>query len=212
MFVPLLCLFIHATGVLSSTTWRPITPPDWIGYSYPTTDVVVNEMFNLGIYGGAFDPRRDYYGLAYEISISTASPDEQITVQSVSDNLHDGGCSQNGMEDLFVYISRAVQLDVAGTYTAIWNVTYGTTDDENVMNITACDTSKLSYQTWLFNVTFNVVDPPVESRPPPIHTDKATTFSTKPTGTMFERSAVETAVPWAPLPDIHAVPLKLPGA
>lgn len=71
-------------------------------------------MFDLGIYGGAFDPRHDYYGLAYEISILTASPHGQIIVQNVIDNLHDGDCSQNGMEDLLVFISRAVQLDVAG--------------------------------------------------------------------------------------------------
>ena len=98
------------------------------------------------------------------------------------------------------------------SYTAFWNVTYGTSDDENVMNITACDTSKLSYQTWLFNVTFNVIDSPADPQPPPVYTFMATTFSTKPTGTMFEKHAIEMAVPWEPLPGSQATPLRLPGA
>lgn len=115
-----LILLIHVAAFsLPSAPWqrRPTTPPDWIGYSYPTTDIVVNETFKLGIHGGAFDPLHNYYGLGYEINILTASPDGQSTVQLVTGNMHYGSCSRKrfGFGDFVVSTIKPLQLGVAGT-------------------------------------------------------------------------------------------------
>lgn len=97
-----LVLAATACQVSASASYESTTPPDWIVYSYPTTDVVVNHQVTLGIDGAALAIPRVYYGLGYNLSVSTTFPNQTTTPWIYISNLDNGvngwvQCTGTGM-------------------------------------------------------------------------------------------------------------------
>lgn len=88
-------------------------------------------------------------------------------------------------------------------YTALWNITYGTSDDQSVINQNSCDTSRLSYQTWVFNATFNVVEATSNGNILPAYTTVTSDYPSAPTGKIFESNNA-----WALAPNLPVLVLS----
>lgn len=80
-------------------------------------------------------------------------------------------------------------------HTAFWNVTYGTSDDQKVVNRTSCDPPRLSYQTWIFNATFNVLNATTNDNLTPTYTTVTSTYPSEPTGKFFESNDASSLAP-----------------
>ena len=78
------------------------------------------------------------------------------------------------------------EIQVLHRHTAFWNVTYGSSVDPTIANATFCDLSRLSYETWLFNESFNVVEDQQNGHLLPVYTTVTTDFPSEPTGKIFE--------------------------
>ena len=66
-------------------------------------------------------------------------------------------------------------------------MTYGTSIDPTIANQTSCDLSRLSYETFLFNKTIDVVEPTSHPTAPPSVTQEEHTIH--PTGLIMVSSA-----------------------
>lgn len=78
------------------------------------------------------------------------------------------------------------KIQVLNRHTAFWNVTYGSSVDPTIANQTFCDLSRLAYETWLFNESFNVVEDRQNGHLLPVYTTATTDFPSEPTGKIFE--------------------------
>lgn len=87
-------LVLGAACQASAASFDPATPPDWLVYSYPTTDVVVNQTVTLGINGGALYVPHDYYGFGYNLSVSTVLPNNTNVLWMYISNLDEGNLAQ----------------------------------------------------------------------------------------------------------------------
>lgn len=83
-------LVLTAACLVNAASYESTTPPDWLVYSYPTTDVVVNNTVTLGINGGALHIPRVFYGLGYNLSVSTTLPNNTNILRMAISNLDDG--------------------------------------------------------------------------------------------------------------------------
>ena len=71
-------------------------------------------------------------------------------------------------------------------YTILWNVTYGTSTDSTIANLTSCDLSRLSYQSFFFNKSISVVAPISNGAILPGNTKEERTF--EPTGLIMSNA------------------------
>lgn len=59
--LPLTLLYIYACLQVGAS-FKEVTPPDTMIYSYPTADVPIGQQILLGMDGGALDVSSDYHG------------------------------------------------------------------------------------------------------------------------------------------------------
>ncbi|GJE88062.1 hypothetical protein PsYK624_041450 [Phanerochaete sordida] len=81
----------------------------------------------------------------------------------------------------------------SGTYTAVFNQTYGTVPGVGAANATACDASRLVYQSWVFSLNLTVA--PASASPEA--NSNFTTFTLKPAPTgkvLIENGAAITRI------------------
>lgn len=206
----LLLTILYALSCLAAS-YKEQTPPDYVIYSYPTNNVTVNDTILLGIDGGAIEVPHDYYGLVYDMSISLTYPNgtnaSLVFIGSLVDpqgthcrgkgspppepgDLLSGAYVRVGEAGKYVVDSSLFEQKLScllRRYTAFWNVTYGSSTDPAIANQTSCDLSRLSYETWLFNASFNAVEPQgANGHFLPIYTTVTTDFPSQPTGKIFE--------------------------
>ena len=74
-------------------------------------------------------------------------------------------------------------------------MTYGTSDDPSIANQSFCDVSRLSYQTWLFNTSYKVVELQGSNENQVSQNTTATMkLQPEPTGKIFESNGVDGGV------------------
>lgn len=74
-------------------------------------------------------------------------------------------------------------------------MTVGTSDDPSIANQSFCDVSRLSYQTWLFNTSYDVVEPQ-SSNENQVSQNQTVTMKLQPepTGKIFESNGADGGV------------------
>lgn len=184
-------------------------------YSFPTTDVAIHSEVTLGLSGGPYRVPHDYYGLGYLVNVSTTMPNGTNVVWKTASNLgqrcsgkanvlHSGQLNTVTFVPIFTgqYVASSPHFNVTdGTdsyfcrHTAFWNITYGTSSDTKIANQTGCDMLRLSYQTWSYNASFNVVDSTPTDHHSPIYATLGVDLAPTPTGTIFESNSAGSSAP-----------------
>lgn len=222
----LLIVLIHALAVRCiSASFHPASPPEQIVYSFPTTDVAIHSEVTLGLSGGPYRVPHDYYGLGYLVNVSTTMPNGTNVVWKTASNLgqHCSGKANvlrsgqlNTVTFVPIFTGKYVDFSLysnvtegtdlcACRHTAFWNITYGTRSDPKIANQTGCDVSRLSYQTWSYNASFNVVDATPTDHPSPVYATLGVGLAPTPTGTIFESNSAGSSAPRIAYPILCAL-------
>ncbi|KIP03872.1 hypothetical protein PHLGIDRAFT_31615 [Phlebiopsis gigantea 11061_1 CR5-6] len=180
-----------------AASYHKASPPNLLVLGYPSGNVVVNHTLNAGFDGGGAEVAGDYYGFAWNTSISLVLPNGTHLGGISASNAAEGSSTCSGSASRFGPNSNASkpnafgalynQTSVIGTYTLLWNVTYGTSTDTTVANQTSCDLSRLSYETFVFNRSINIVASTSSSNGLVGYTKEERTFT--PTGFIMSNGA-----------------------
>lgn len=108
-----LSILLYATAVQSfSASYSPVSPPDWIVYSYPISDIAFPDTFDLGIREDSFYVPHDYYGFEWFIGISIVLPNGTNSGTDETDSMCSGQSGGMGNTTDVSYIAQ----DVIGMY------------------------------------------------------------------------------------------------
>lgn len=152
----LLALTTPALG----TSYKAVSPPDVLTVAYPTGKLSLGQNASMGC--NDLDAPLSARGFVWSTHMSLRVPNGTVVqLGSVSNSL---GCQQSGVDAAFPPSGVAFSFNIdtedynqTGIYTSMWNQTYGTLSDLTAANVSSCDPTKLSYQSWTFNTSFTVV-------------------------------------------------------
>lgn len=115
-------VLLHACACLGAS-FKEVTPPDTMIYSYPIIDVPIGQKITLGMDGGAIEVPTNYHGLGWNMSSSITFPNGSTLVLASTGNMFDTGVSSHclGSGGILrptnaLVVGAALIPDVAGKY------------------------------------------------------------------------------------------------
>ncbi|KAF9071277.1 hypothetical protein BDP27DRAFT_1446377 [Rhodocollybia butyracea] len=165
---------VLASAVLFSGI-QAIAPPSALGLVFPADPVHVPSTIDIGSSGFTGGNPREYVNMFVDLNISIICPNStsKFLIATVGCG---GGSSFGGGTAHFL-------VDQEGTYTILWNVTYGIPFVPYEANSTTsdCNPGPFSYQSLVLNKTFTASGPSTSGANIEV-TTVTSSFATVPTG------------------------------
>ncbi|KAF5349053.1 hypothetical protein D9758_012681 [Tetrapyrgos nigripes] len=133
----------------SAHATRAASPPDSISLIFPTSNEI---LFNSSLPIGITDPET-IFGLARIVNITRSFPNGIVQKGIVIGTDSEEDCTIFGTEEL-----EYLAFNVSGEHTIHWNITYGLSSDPSQANSSFCGPKPFSWQTFILNKTFTVLE------------------------------------------------------